>query len=404
MVHLGFNVVAMDVKRKRAGVGRYLLALIFILLVSAICYRYRSEIESAYYSYFPEALPDTWFLFVLIALILVLVCVNTLLKSWRIGSVEVLLLMVLSFALIGAFIGYVFGYIWQIDEYPLWQHTMLAMMGLGAIVSVVCLLIPDSSRATKGLMEVDRSNEPRLFRIMEGLCEKADCPMPSLYVSEANEFNAYAFGKYSKKRGIVVMRPLMELLDDDELEAVLGHELTHIMHRDVPLMVVASTCARTLCIFSLVMGILALISGLMIGASASASSSRRNNDGAGLVFLAILLIFIPVVIVGAVLYVSVPLAAVTMAPGLSRKREYGADEGSAMITGKPMKLASALMKMEAVYAKVGTDLKPGTTTDLMIANPFVRSKMKLKERLLSTHPTTEERVKRLEILDRKLNG
>ena len=394
----------MGVKRKKARVECYLLALAIVVVVLAICYWNIGEIASLYYRYFPEAMPDTWFLFALMAVVIVIACVNALLKSWRIGSLEVMLLMVLSFALIGAFIGYVFGYFWQIDEYPLWQHTMLAMMGLGAIVSVVCLLIPDSSIASKGLTEVDAYNEPRLYSIMEGLCEKADCPMPHLYVSEQNEFNAYAFGKYGKKRGIVVMRPLMDLLDDDELEAVLGHEMSHIMHRDVPLMVVASTCARTLSVFASVMGLLALISGLMIGAGAASTSSRKSNDGSGLVFLFILVILIPIVIVGAILYISVPLAAVTMAPGLSRRREYGADEGSAMITGKPMSLATALVKMDVAYAKIGTSLKPGVTTDLMISSPFVKSKMKLKERLLSSHPSTEERVKRLKALDGKLNG
>ncbi len=395
--------MGLNKEKLNGGGGKYVLALLLILIVLVICYTNQNKLRSLYYTYFPDALPDTWYLFALIAIIIVIACVNALVKSWRIGSLEVVLLMIMSFALIGAFIGYVFGFVWQIDEYPLWQHTMLAMMGLGAIVSVVCLLIPDSSRATNGLTKVDSTNEPRLFSIMEGLCEKAGCPMPNLYISEQIEYNAYAFGKYGKNRGIVIMRPMLDLLDDDELESVLGHELSHILHKDVPLMTVASTCARTLSVFALVMGLLALISGVMIGGAASSSSSK-NNGGAGFVFFIILLILIPIVIVGAILYVSVPLAAVTMAPGLSRKREYGADEGSAMITRKPLKLASALKKIDILYSNVGTSLKPGVTTDMMIANPFVKTKMKLSDKLLMWHPSTEDRVKRLTELDKKLNG
>jgi len=93
-----------------------------------------------------------------------------------------------------------------------------------------------------------------------------------------------------------------------------------------------------------------------------------------------------------------------MAPGLSRSREFGADEGSAMITGNPLALASALTKMDLAYTMIKTGLKPGTRTDLMIIDPFDPKKMKLKDRLLRSHPGTADRVKRLEMLDKKMRA
>lgn len=93
-----------------------------------------------------------------------------------------------------------------------------------------------------------------------------------------------------------------------------------------------------------------------------------------------------------------------MAPGMSRSREFGADEGSALITGKPMALASALRKLDDVNAGRRTSLKPGVTADQMIGDPFVGTRMKLKERLMSTHPSTEERIRRLECLDERMRG
>lgn len=384
---------------------RYPAALLFIAAIALICWLLRGQIKEYYEFYFPDALPGTWLLCALIASAFILPCLNAIMRSWQMSSIEVMLLMTLSFALVGAFIGYVFGFFWQIDEFPLWQHTMLAMMGLGALAATACLLYPDPDPSkAKGLTRVYESNEPRLWSIMKGLCEKADCPMPPLYIDERMEFNAYTFGKYRSRQGIVIMRPMLDILEDDELEGVLGHELSHMLHRDVALMTSASTCARVLCWFSVVVGIVSLVGSAILGASASSSSRKSSGGGEGMLFLMLLVIFIPIIIVGAVLYLAVPLAAVTMAPGLSRSREYGADEGSAKITGKPLALASALLKIEVYYATISTQLKPGTRTDLMIFDPLNPKKLKIKDRLLRSHPSTVDRVKRLEDLEKKMRA
>lgn len=110
---------------------RYVAALLFIAALASVFWLLRDQIKEFYDCYLAYALPGTWLLVALVAAVIIIPCINAVLKSWRASSLEVVLLMTLSFALIGAFIGYVFGFFWQIDEFPLWQHTMLAMMGLG---------------------------------------------------------------------------------------------------------------------------------------------------------------------------------------------------------------------------------------------------------------------------------
>lgn len=310
---------------------------------------------------------------------------------------------VLAFALVGVFVGYVFGFFYQVDEYPLWQHTMLIALASGVVVSAVCLLMPDPGFDEKeGFSRVTDCNYSRLNSIYEGLCRKAGIQeQPPLYVGNWNSFNAFAFGKYRSRQGIIVLEPLLHILDDDEIEGILGHELSHLMHHDMAITTVASTCARALTMFSAVMGIAALVSSFILGAG---GSSSFKNGGGGFFYLLMFVILLPVIIVGAVLWVSVPLAMIVMAPGMSRSREYGADEGSAMMTGKPMALVSALKKLECANRNSRTSLKPGVTTDQMIGDPFIGTKMKFKERLMSTHPSTEDRIRRLEALERKLHG
>lgn len=236
-----------------------------------------------------------------------------------------------------------FGYFDQIDEYLLWQHTMLIMLGLGAVVSAACPIVADRRfDAEKGFSRVTDYNYPRLNSIYDGLCRKAWVrERPPLYAGNWDSFNAFAFGKYRSRRGIVVLEPPLRMLDDDEIEGALGHELSHLPHHDIAVITVTSMCAMALTAFSVVMGIAALASSFILGAGVSISS---KNSGGGFAYLLMFVILLPVIIVGAVLWASVPLAMIAMAPGMSRSREYGADEGSATIMGKPTPLASALRK------------------------------------------------------------
>lgn len=374
-----------------------------IAVVVAACFQYRYYITDWLRPYLGNVVPEMWIMAALVLSAIVLPIVNAVMRSWRISSLEVLLLMIISFALVGAFIGYIFGFFYMIDEYPLWQHAMLAMMAVGAVAAVACLLVPDPKFSPgNGFVEVDEDTDPRLHAIFSDLCGKAGVEPPPLYIWNAKSYNALAFEKYRKRQGIIILAPMLDIMDDDELEGILGHELSHLIHRDSAVMSVASICARTLAAFSCVMGILALISSAILGSAGSSKSSKSGD--AGMLYLLMVVALIPIVIVGAVLWISVPLAMVVMVPGISRTREYGADEGSAMITGKPLALASALLKLDEANRRIRTSLRPGVTADLMISDPFSGSRMKLKERLMSTHPSIADRVIRLEALNAKMKG
>ena len=385
------------------GWSKVASAVAVLALIAVSCFVFRYDAMGMFGIGPEDVVPGMWVMLALLISVAAIPILNAFLESWRIDSLEVVLMTVLAFASVGFFIGFVFGYFYQIDEYPLWQHTMLIMLGLGAAVSAACLIVPDRRfDAEKGFSMVTDYNYPRLNSIYDGLCRKAGVrERPPLYVGNWDSFNAFAFGKYRSRQGTVVLEPLLRMLDDDEIEGVLGHELSHLLHHDIAVTTVTSTCARALTAFSVVMGIAALASSFILGAGGSTSS---KNSGGGFVYLFMLVILLPVIIVGAVLWASVSLAMIAMAPGMSRSREYGADEGSAMITGKPMALASALRKLEHANRVSGTSLKPGVTTDQMIGDPFVGTRMRLKERLLSTHPSTDDRIRRLEALEKKLHG
>lgn len=389
---------------KESGSRRAIVAIAIVTMLLLITYHYRYRIESLYYEHFWDALPGTWMIIGLVALIVLLAIADLFVKSYRIESLEVALFMVLSFATIGAFVGYVFGFFWQVDEYPLWQHTMLVMLGIGAFAALICLFVPDHDpKDIEGMYQVNEYRFPRVYDAMKDLCDNAGCEMPPVFVSDKNIVNAHTTGKYRSRQYIVVYKPLLDILDDDELKGVLGHELSHMLHHDIVIQSISSACADVLLIFARVMGLVTFISGAMIGAASIGSS--KNTTGAGCLAYFLLLIFlVPIFIVGAVLCISVPLAAITMVPCMSRKREFGADEGAARLTGDPLALARALIDMECAIQSMPVVLKQNARTSMMIVNPFIGVKRKLMYRLLPNHPSTEDRVKRLKELDRKMNG
>lgn len=384
------------------GWSETVLALIAVSIIAVSCFFCRSGISELLGAGPDGSVPGMWAMVALLVSAAALPAINLFLKSWRISSLEVLLLTVLAFALVGAFIGFVFGFVYQIDEYPLWQHAAIVMLAFGALVSLACLVLPDPDfEEEDGFCRVTDSTYPHLCSIYGRLCSKAGIQEPPpLYVGDMDSCNAFAFGKFRSRQGIIILKPMLGILDDDEIEGVLGHELSHLIHHDSAVNTVTSTCARALTAFSVVMGFAALVASAILGAGGSSSKSSNG----GFAYLLIFVILLPVVIVGAVLWASVPLSMMVMAPGMSRSREFGADEGSALITGKPMALASALRKLDDVNAGRRTSLKPGVTADQMIGDPFVGTRMKLKERLMSTHPSTEERIRRLECLDERMRG
>jgi len=215
---------------------------------------------------------------------------------------------------------------------------------------------------------VDRHSAAGLYQIVERLTHKADLPMPQLYIIPEQMPNAFATGRDQEHAVVAVTEGLLELLDEDEVEAVIAHELSHIKHYDMLVGTVAATLA----------GAIAMLAnfGMFFGGN----SEERPNP-----------------IVMMVLMVVMPLAATIIQMTVSRNREYMADEGAARMTGHPEWLQSALIKLDNYARRMVLPEAEPQTAHMFIINPFTGKNFSMKE-LFSTHPSTEQRVARLEQL------
>lgn len=221
-----------------------------------------------------------------------------------------------------------------------------------------------------GAEEAESGDDPELFRIVSNLAQRANMPMPRLYIIPQQTPNAFATGRDPEHAAVAVTVGIRRLLSNEELEGVIGHELSHVQNRDTLISTLAATIAGALSMLANM-----AMWGMMLGGR----SSSNDRGGNPLVALAGILL--------------APLAASLIQMAISRSREFMADESGAKLTYNPLALASALQKIEA-YAK-RAPLRDGNpaTAHLFIVNPFTRHGM---VRLFSTHPPTEERVRRLE--------
>ena len=238
--------------------------------------------------------------------------------------------------------------------------------------------------AVTGGESVTRQQQPRLYNLLENLCISRGIPMPKLKVMDSPALNAFASGLNQRQYAVTVTTGLLAALDDQEIEAVLGHELTHIRNGDVQLMVVAVIIAGVVGFFGELMFRMFTNVPWSSGrrsssSSSSSSSSDRDNKGAGGAILAII-IAVALIVIAWLLSQVVKLA-------LSRSREFLADAGSVELTKNPDAMISALRKIE------NRGELPGATSavmELCVDNPregFAD--------LFATHPSVENRVKAL---------
>jgi heat shock protein HtpX len=231
--------------------------------------------------------------------------------------------------------------------------------------------------------EVTPQQEPRLHQIVDRLCLLGNVPKPRVGVAEMDMPNAFATGRSPSHAVICATRGIMTRLNDEELEAVLAHELSHVAHRDVAIMTIASG-----------VGMLAGLVGRIAMWGAMFSGGGNNRDGEQLVLLEIATWLISIVI-----YVIAYL--LTMA--LSRYRELAADRSGAILIGKPSVLASALVHITGDIGKIPrTDLRKSEGMNAFFFAPALASGTAAS--LFSTHPSLEKRLDQLKKLEIELNG
>ncbi len=266
---------------------------------------------------------------------------------------------------------------------------VLFALVLGGGFAIGSLFYSDKiALSTAGAREVSPQEAPQLHGIVDRVCALADMSKPRVAIADSPLPNAFATGRNADKSVLCVTTSLMNKLDDDELEGVIAHELSHVAHKDVQVMTIAS--------------FLAIVAALLIRFSfygelfgGGGRSSNDNNSNAGYLFFIIMAVSI---VVYAISFLLIRL--------LSRYRELAADRSGALLTGRPSALKSALIKVTGDIGKI-------PTKDLRTAEPlnafFFAPAMSLRgggsslSAIFSTHPSLERRLAELDKVQRQLN-
>lgn len=219
-----------------------------------------------------------------------------------------------------------------------------------------------------GAQPVDKNTH--LYQLVEKLAKSADLPMPKVYIINEAQPNAFATGRNPKNAAVAVTRGLMDLVDDYELAGVIGHELGHVHNKDILISTVAATMA----------GAIAFLANMAKWA-AIFGSHRDDEDGGSN----------PIALIGIAIFA--PLAAMLVQMAISRTREYKADRFGAKVSGNPLYLANALRKLDMYSRRIPMPNAAPATENMFIVSPLAGSKM---ANLFSTHPSTEDRIRKLE--------
>jgi len=217
---------------------------------------------------------------------------------------------------------------------------------------------------------------PQLYAMVQRLCDRAGMPMPKLFVVPTSAANAFATGRDPQHAAVAVTQGIVELLPEDELEAVIAHELSHVRNRDTLTQAVAATIAGSIAFLARIVSYSMWFGG--------GSRSDRGGNPFGLLLTMIL----------------APVAASVIQMAISRTREFEADRGSAKLTGNPRALARALQRLESIGRQLPLEANPAFEP-LLISSPFSGQFL---ASLFSTHPSTAARIQNLLKVEQELGN
>ena len=249
------------------------------------------------------------------------------------------------------------------------QNGMLIALVIAAVLNFVSYFFSDKiALAMYRAQPVTRDQLPRAYNIVERLTQKIGLPMPKIYVIPNDSPNAFATGRNPQHASVAVTQGILNLLNDEELEGVLAHELGHVRNRDILISSIAATIA----------GAITYVADIarwgMIFGGYERDNNNRGGGGIGALFMLIL----------------APIAAFLIQMAVSRSREYQADETGAHFTGNPYALATALAKLDAYSKRLPLQATP-STAHLFIVQPFLGG----FGGLFMTHPPIAKRIERL---------
>src|SRR5246500_3543166 len=239
---------------------------------------------------------------------------------------------------------------------------MQIALGIAVVMNFAAYFFSDKiALASSGAQPVSREQLPRLYNVMERLAAKANIPVPKLYVVPDMAPNAFATGRNPNHASVAVTQGLLEIMNDDELEGVIAHELSHVRNYDILTSSIAATIA----------GAITWIA--RMGFWFGGGGDRERGSG----------------LTGILMLILAPFAALLLQMGISRQREYQADASGARMVGHPYGLIRALEKLGAYNKRIPMDVPP-TTSALMIVQPL--SAGQIFSSLFSTHPPLADRI------------
>jgi heat shock protein HtpX len=285
--------------------------------------------------------------------------------------------MVLTIFLLGAVYALLIGVLFAAGA-----NGILILIVAGGLLALQLFTSDKLALRSMGAHEVSPSEAPQLHALIERLCVQADLPKPRIYVVNTPMPNAFAMGRSQKNAAVCATTGILELLSPSELEGVMAHELTHIANRDVAVMTLAGFFAS---LASMIVQF-----GFFFGGGFGGGYGNDDDDNSSVMV---------VILVSLVVYV----VSFFLMQALSRYREFAADRGAAIITGRPSALSSALLKISGTMQRIPqTDLRAHAEMNAFYIFP-AGAKQSLFN-LFSTHPPLEKRIEALSRLEAQLQG